>query len=134
MASIHWKSLSQLEEGREYLIVATTGLEIPWFQPVRMLRFAVSTLGILRQLGRTRGCLAYSLRAGFHKGSTISVWEDVASLRHFQHQNPHASAMKAFRSGTARPFRYAQWNGSVHTIPSGWEEITDHFATATPSV
>lgn len=133
MAHIHWKFLRQLEEEREYLFVATTGLRFPWLSPRRMWRFQAYTRGILGQLGRTEGCLAYSLRTRPLQGSTISIWQNVASLRQFQHQNPHASAMEAFRSATPRRFRYAQWKGSIGALPRTWEEVDARFATPSQS-
>ena len=128
MSSIHWKFLRRLEEDREYVLVATTGLRFPWLSPRRMWRFQEYTRGILAQLGRTEGCLGYSLRTRPLQGSSISIWQNVDSLRQFQHQNPHASAMEAFRSTTPRRFRYAQWKGSIRTLPHSWEEIDARLA------
>jgi quinol monooxygenase YgiN len=128
MAGIYWMSRGELSEDRDYLLVATTGLAIPWFRPVRMWRFTRATLGILAQLGRASGCLGYSLRPGLRHGSTVSVWEDAQSLKKFQRENPHADAMRTFRSRPARPFRYAQWRATSRTLPSSWKEITDHLA------
>jgi hypothetical protein len=118
-------------EDRECLFIATTGLSIPWFQPLRMVGFTAYTLGILAQLHRASGCLGYSLRAELRQGSTISIWQDAESLKQFQVNEPHAGAMVAFRSTIARPFRYAQWKGSILTLPSSWEEIDARFAKPT---
>jgi len=133
MARIHWKFLREPEKDREYLIVATTGLRIPWLSPRRTWRFAAFTFGILAQLRRAEGCLAYSLRTRPLQGSTVSIWENVDTLRQFQFQNPHARAMRDFRSTTPRPFRYAQWKGPIRTLPHKWEEVNAQFATPSQS-
>ena len=133
MARIHWKFLREPEEDREYVLVATTGLRIPWLSPPRMWRFTAYTLGILTQLRHAEGCLAYSLRTRPLQGSTVSIWENVDSLRQFQFQNPHRNAMRDFRSTTPRPFRYAQWKGSIRTFPHKWEEVNARFATPSQS-
>ena len=128
MARIHWKFLRKPQEAREYVLVATTGLRFPWLSPLRMSRFAAYTLGILAQLRHSDGCLAYSLRTRPLQGSTISIWESVESLKQFQFRNPHARAMKDFRSTTPRPFRYAQWISSIGALPRKWEEVDTQFA------
>ena len=133
MVRIRWKFLRDLEKDREYLVVATTGLRIPWLSPLRMWPFTAYTLGILAQLRQSEGCLAYSLRTRPLEGSTVSIWENIDTLKKFQLQNPHASAMRDFRSRTPRPFRYAQWKGSVSTLPSKWEEVNAHFAAPSQS-
>ena len=83
MAEIPWNFRIQPDPSREYLVAATSGLRISWWNPRRAWAFQRYTLGIIEQLNQSAGCVGFSLRTTFRpfEGSTISVWEDIESLR-----------------------------------------------------
>ena len=108
MAGIRWYFRNQPEPSREYFVVFTFGLRLAWWNPLRLWAFQRYTQGIIEQLNRSAGFVGASLRTTIRplEGSTISVWEDVESLRRFQKENPHAEAMEVLSADTKRWFQY----------------------------
>ena len=124
MAEIPWNFRNQPEPSREYFVTVTIGLRLSWWNPLRLWAFHRYTQGIIEQLNRSVGFVGASLRTTVRplEGSTISVWEDVESLRRFQNENPHAEAMEVLSSGTKRWFQYALWKSRGDALPRTWEE------------
>ena len=129
MAEIPWNFRIQPDPSREYFVAATSGLRISWWNPRRAWAFQRYTLGIIEQLNRSAGCVGFALRTTFRplEGSTISVWEDIESLRRFQKENPHGEAMKVLSSDTKGRFQYAQWKSRGDALPRTWEEAEGYI-------
>ncbi|MGQ0604454.1 MAG: hypothetical protein ACT4QE_22465 [Anaerolineales bacterium] len=129
MAEIPWNFRIQPDPSREYFVAATSGLEVSWRNPRKIWAFQRYTWRIIEQLNRSAGCVGFALRATFRplEGSTISVWEDIDSLRRFQKENPHGDAVKVLGSGTKGGFQYAQWKSRGEALPRTWEEAEGHL-------
>ena len=72
-----------------------------------------------------RVCTARNLRP--LEGSTISMWEDVESLRRFQKENPHGKAMQVLRADTKGEFQYTQCKIRGDSLPRTWQEAESRF-------
>ena len=125
MAEIPWNFRIQPDSSREYFVAFTIGLRLSWWNPLRQWAFYRYTQGVIEQLNRSAGFVGASLRTTVRpfEGSTISVWEDVESLRRFQKEKPHAEAMEVLLSSdTKRWFQYTQWKCRGDALPCTWEE------------
>ncbi len=135
MAEIPWNFRSQTDPSRDYFVAFTIGLRLSWWNPLRLWAFHRYTQGIIEQLNQSAGCVGFSLRTTFRpfEGSTISVWEDIESLRRFQKENPHGEAMEVLSSDTKRWFQYTQWKSRGDALPRTWEEAEGHLKLWEPS-
>jgi len=124
MAEIAWTFRIQPNLEREYFVAATSGLVISWWNPLKVRAFLLYSQAIMEQLNRSAGCVGFALRTTFKpfEGWTISVWEDMESLRRFQMENPHGEAMEVLRSNTTRRFQYVQWKSYGDALPRTWED------------
>jgi len=124
MAEIRWNFQIQPEPGREYIVAATSGLRLAWWNPRRAWAFQRYSLAIAEQLNRSAGYVGASFRTTLRplEGSTISVWEDIESLRRFQKEHPHGEAMEVLRSEAKGVFRFTQWKSRGDALPRTWEE------------
>lgn len=129
MGQLSWIFLSTPDPDVEYVVVATRGLMISWWNPLAIRSFLQYDKAINRQLSRTEKCVAYSLRVTPcpPEGWTLSVWEDIQSLRRFIKKDPHGEAMEVLAPQTKGHFKYTQWQSKGDNLPTNWEEVARHF-------
>ena len=131
MAKIPWTFRIQPDPEREYFVVFTSGLavSVSWRNLRKLWAFQQYTRRILEKLNQSEGCVAFALGAKIKsfEGSTISVWEDIESLRRFQKENPHGEAMEVLSPDLKGEFKVVQWKSRGDAFPRTWEEAEGHF-------
>ena len=131
MAKIPWMFRIQPDPNREYFVVFTSGLavSISWRNLRKLWAFQQYTRRILEKLKQSEGCVAFALGAKIKsfEGSTISVWEDIESLRRFQKENPHKEAMEVVSMDLKGKFQYIQWKSQGDALPHTWKEAEDRL-------
>jgi len=132
MTKIPWKFRTQPDPNREYIIAATTGLQADWQNLRKMFAFLRYTLLMVQELQQATGGVGFALRGSFGnvQGATISVWEDVESLRRFIVENPHGEAARVLRSEkrAETQFQYIQWKCRGDALPVTWKDADTHFS------
>lgn len=129
MTKIPWSFQTQPDPDREYIVAYTTGLAVDWWDLRKLFAFQHYTLRIVKELKLSKGCAGFALRAIMipPQGATISIWENIESLRYFQKENSHGEAVRLLRSNTKEKFQYVQWTCRGDTLPLTWEETDAHF-------
>jgi len=131
MAKIPWTFRIQPDPNREYFVVFTSGLavSISWRNLRKLWAFQQYTRRILEKLNGSKGCVAFALGGKIKslEGSTISIWEDIESLRRFQKENPHKEAMEVVKMDLKGKFQYVQWKSRSDEFPRTWQEAEDRF-------
>jgi quinol monooxygenase YgiN len=126
MAKIPWTFRIQPDPNREYFVVFTSGLavSISWRNLRKLWAFQQYTRRILEKLNGAEGCVAFALGGKIKslEGSTISIWEDIESLRRFQKENPHKEAMEVVSMDLKGKFQYVQWKSRSNAFPRTWKE------------
>ena len=126
MAKIPWTFRIQPDPDREYFVVFTSGLavSVSWRNLRKLWAFQQYTRRILEKLNESEGCVAFALGGKIKslEGSTISIWEDIESLRRFQKENPHKEAMDVVRMDLKGKFQYVQWKSRDDAFPHTWKE------------
>ena len=129
MAKIPWTFRIQPDPNREYFVVFTSGLAVSmsWRNLRKLWAFQQYTRRILEKLKETEGCVAFALggKIKSFEGMTISVWEDIESLRRFQKENPHREAMEVVSMDLTGKFQYIQWKSRGDALPRIWKEAED---------
>ena len=89
--------------------------------------FQQYTRRILEKLNESEGCVAFALGAKIKsfEGLTISMWEDIESLRRFQKENPHKEAMEVVSMDLKGKFQYVQWKSRGDAFPRICKEAED---------
>lgn len=90
------------------------GWRIPWF--------LLYTVRITSQLRRSRGLVAYAVRAqlGAKRFWTLSAWEDDAALDRFIRAQPHARIMTALAPHMGAT-SFTRWTLKGSELPVRWE-------------
>jgi len=131
MAKIPWAFRIQPDPNREYFVVFTSGLavSVSWRNLRKLWAFQQYTRRILEKLNESEGCVAFALGAKIKsfEGSTISVWEDIESLRRFQKENPHREAMEVVSMDLTGKFQYIPWESRGDALPRIWKEAEDRL-------
>ena len=131
---IPWTFRAAPDPNREYIVAVTTGLQADWRNLRRLLAFPGYTLRILQELKETPGCVGFALRASFWpvQGATISVWEEMETLRRFYTENAHGEALRVLRSEqkSRGQFQYVQWKCRGEALPHTWDEAETHFKSS----
>ena len=131
MAKIPWTFRIQPDPRREYFVVFTSGLAVSfsWRNLRKLWAFQQYTRLILEKLKQSDGCVAFALggKIKSFEGSTISVWEDIESLRRFQKENPHKEAMEVVSMDLTGKFQYIQWKSRGAALPRIWKEAEDRL-------
>jgi quinol monooxygenase YgiN len=131
MTKIPWTFRIQPDPDREYLVIFTSGLAIAvsWRNLRKLWAFQQYTRRILEKLNESDGCVGFALGAKIKsfEGMTISVWEDIESLRRFQKEDPHKEAMDAVRMDLKGKFQYLQWKSRSDAFPRTWTEAEAHL-------
>lgn len=120
MAELPWRSHAPAAPGREYVVLLSY---LPLGSFRSLLRLAVYSARIRRQLRASAGLVGYSLRAELVRKRfwTLSVWEDEAALRTFVMASPHAAVMQAL-TGHMGPTRFTRWAVKGSELPLRWDE------------
>lgn len=132
MTSINWSFRTKPDPAREYVVAATTGLGVAWRELRKVWAFQVYTRRILDQLNRTPGCVGFALHATLTPltGSTLSVWDTAAALRHFYLVGAHGEALALLRAPGPGKFQYVQWKSPGDALPRTWEDVLIRFKPA----
>ena len=129
MTKIPWDFRIQPDPNRDYIVAFTTGLAVDWWDFRKLFAFQRYTLRIVKELKQSKGCVGFALRAILRppQGATLSVWEDIESLRYFQKENSHGEAVPLLRSNKKGKFQYVQWKCRGDAFPYTWEETEDQL-------
>jgi len=129
MAKIIWHFNLPPESSREYIVAATTGLSVNWWDIRKVWAFQHATRRVIEQLQATAGCVGYALHATVRPvaGSTLSVWEAIGALRHFQTTGAHGEALVHLNSQGTGQFQYVQWMSTGDALPTQWEAVISRF-------
>ena len=131
MAKIPWTFRIQPDPNREYFVVFTSGLavSVSWRNLRKLWAFQQYTRRILEKLNESEGCVAFALggKIKSFEGMTISIWEDIESLRRFQKENPHKEAMDVVKMDLKGKFQYIQWKSRGDAFPHTWKEAEDRL-------
>jgi len=133
MAKIPWTFRIQPDPNREYFVVFTSGLavSVSWRNLRKLWAFQQYTRRILEKLNQSEGCVAFALggKIKSFEGMTISVWEDIESLRRFQKENPHKEAMEVVKMDLKGQFQYIQWKSRGDAFPRTWKEAENRLVS-----
>lgn len=102
-----WTSRSEMEPGREYLVMAS---HLPLKRLISTVTFFRAVSAIRKQLASVDGLVGYTLRAKPLSRNywTLSVWQDEAALRGFMRTPPHAGVMTSLRP-LMGPTKFMTW-------------------------
>ena len=120
MPDLPWTSRSQLEPGREYLVMVSY---LPLRKVSSTVRFFRGVSAVRKQLAQADGLVGYTLRAKplARDYWTLSVWKDQAALREFIRMRPHVELMTALKPFMG-PTKFVYWS---ITADDGQPSFTD---------
>ena len=121
-----WRELAQLEDGKSYLVLATS---IPARRRTSAPRLFRGSRAVAAQLEHTHGVVGFSMLARplRKQYATLSVWIDDDALRAFASSAPHTALVTELASDMA-PTRFVQWTiKSADGLPS-WDNALDRLA------
>ena len=132
MPPLPWRTKTQAEPGRSYLVMASR----PPLRSRRTVpRFLRLTLSVVRQLERTEGLVGYTLLAQPMKKTfwTLSAWTDQQQLDAFARAMPHLAIIRKLRPRMG-PTRFSFWTVQGSALPVAWGEAIDRLmsSSATP--
>lgn len=120
-----WKSLSEPESDREYIVVLT---HLPVGRLSKLPRFLSYTRKIQKQLDAAPdGLIGYSLLAKPLSSNywTLSAWRDREALFGFLRTAPHSEAM-ADLPQIFSGFKADRWTVIGRDLPPGWDDALAH--------
>ena len=108
MPDLPWTSRSELEQGPEYLVMAS---HLPLRNIMGTVQFFRAVSQIRKQLAHTDGLVGYTLRAKPLNRDywTLSVWKDEATLRAFMRTSPHVQIMSSLKP-LMNPTKFIFWS------------------------
>ena len=120
MPAIPWRSFTQVEPDRHYLVMAS---RLPLVTFRTLPQFMRLTFVVARQLQRTPGLVGYSLLARPVAKAfwTLSAWQDQEALATFTCTMPHVQVMKALRPHLATS-RFTRWTVPGSALPVSWAD------------
>ncbi|HYB71010.1 MAG TPA: DUF3291 domain-containing protein [Candidatus Bathyarchaeia archaeon] len=120
MPATPWRSCGPPDPGREYLVLLSfLPLKRRWRIPSLLIR----AFGIVRQLRRSPGLVAYSLYTVLTAARfwTLSVWDSESALQAFVHASPHVESMRALIPHMGQT-RFVRWTVPGAALPISWDE------------
>ena len=125
MPAIPWRTVAKTLPDRDYLVMAS---RLPLLSRRTVPRFMRLTLSVVRQLGRTKGVVGYSLLAQPLKGTfwTLSAWNDQAALDAFVRSMPHLGVMGKLRPHMG-PTKFTTWTVSGSALPVTWDDAIERL-------
>ena len=120
MPAIPWRSFTNVEPEREYLVMAS---RLPLRSYRQIPLFLRLTLAVRRQLAASEGLVGYSLLAQIpHKTFwTLSAWEDEEHLDSFARSMPHTEVIRQLRPHMA-PTMFTTWTVPGSALPLSWTD------------
>jgi quinol monooxygenase YgiN len=132
MPPLPWRTKSQPDPGRSYLVMAS---RLPLRSRRTVPQFLRLTLSVVRQLERTEGLVGYTLLAQPMKKTfwTLSAWTDQTHLDAFVRAMPHLAIIRKLRPHMGQT-RFTFWTVKGSALPITWDEAIDRLmsASATP--
>lgn len=132
MLPLPWRTKSQIDPDRSYLVMAS---RLPLRSRRTVPRFFRLTLSVVRQLERTDGLVGYTLLAQPMKGTfwTLSAWTDQAHLDAFAGAMPHLAVIRKLRPRMG-PTRFVFWTVQGSALPITWEEAIDRLMSSSATL
>jgi uncharacterized protein DUF3291 len=128
MPDLPWTSRSQLEQGPEYLVMAS---HLPLRRITATVRFFRAVSAIRRQLAHADGLVGYTLRAKPLNRDywTLSVWKDEEALRSFMRIAPHVQIMSSLKP-VMNPTKFIFWSITAADGRPTFEDALGRLARA----
>ena len=106
-------------EQQEFVCVAT-------FLPLKrwrdLISFMMLSRKVLKQIKNSKGIADYAVKADLSKKNfwTLSIWNDIESLKLFVPKEPHATAIKKFTEWAGEGSAFVEWTKPSKEI--NWPE------------
>jgi len=115
-----WKSVSPLEPGNDYVVLASS---IPPLSRSSTWRLFRGASAVRKQLADTPGVVGFSLlaRPWRKQYATLSVWTDEPSLSAFAAAQPHGQLMSQL-SAEMGPTKFVRWTIRGSDGPPSWSD------------
>lgn len=129
MPAIPWKSFTDADPEREYLVMAS---RLPLRSYRSIPQFLRLTRAVQRQLAATEGLVGYALNAQLTRKTfwTVSAWLDDEHLGTFARTMPHVDVIRQLRPHMA-PTTFITWTVRGDALPVPWENAMARLAAAT---
>lgn len=123
-----WKTMHQLEPGREYVVLASS---IPPLSRSSTRRLFQGASAVRKQLARTEGVVGFSLLARplRKQYATLSVWVDEDALSAFAGGSPHGELMTGLapEMGTTK---FVRWTITGSDGRPSWTDALQRLGKA----
>jgi len=121
-----WKSLGELDPGREYLVLASS---IPARKRSSTWHMFRGSRVVRKQLLGTDGVIGFSLlaRPWTKQYATLSVWTSGDALDAFAATSPHREMMSALAPEMG-PTKFVRWAIQGSDGRPGWDEALRRLA------
>ncbi len=106
-------------EQQEFVCVAT-------FLPLKgwrdLFSFMMLSRKVLKQIKNSKGIANYAVKGDLPKKNfwTLSIWNDIESLKQFVPKEPHATAIKKFTEWAGEGSAFVEWTSPSKEI--NWPE------------
>lgn len=106
-------------EQQDYICVATF---LPLNRWRDLIPFMMLSRKVLKQIKNSKGIANYAVKADLSKKKfwTLSIWNDIESVKSFVLKEPHATAIKKFTEWAGKGSAFVEWTGSSKEI--NWSE------------
>ena len=106
-------------EQQEFVCVATL---LPLKSWRNLISFMILSRKVLNQIKKQKGIANYAVKADLPKKNfwTLSIWNDIESLKLFVPKEPHATAIKKFAEWAGKGSAFVEWTSPSNEI--NWPE------------
>ena len=138
MSDVNWVMHGHFDPEKSYFAVATDGLRIPIWHLRGFQLLGRYTQENIEQMRGYETLVAYALDTQFGlmtNSRTLSIWEDMASIRDYSYKGAHAASMTALATLPSLRVKHAIWRfegaAGLPTWADGHARIQRPSATAT---
>ncbi|KAA3643410.1 MAG: hypothetical protein DWQ07_23135 [Chloroflexi bacterium] len=129
MVDLIWNFLREIQEDKEYILVATSGLQAPPLNMAMSDEIIELTNQVVGQLRDADGCMGYALHNSFMPYSewTVSIWESDDAVNQFFRTGTHLAVIKKLGELIQANFKHARWLMDGSELPPAWEQILEEL-------
>lgn len=133
MSKVYWVMKGQLDSEKDYFAVATDGLKIPIWNIRGFFSMSRYSNQNADQMATYDTLVGYALNTQFGlmtNSRTLSVWEDMKSIRDYTNKGAHLESMKELGKIPSLEVRHAIWKFSGQDGMPTWEDGYAHIYRA----
>ena len=130
MSKVNWVMRRNLHPEKDYFAVATDGLKIPIWNFRGFLQMTRYTNANVEQMGTYDTLVGYALNTQFGlmtNSRTLSVWEDMKSIRDYTNNGAHLESMIELGKIPSLRVKHAIWKFSGQDEMPTWEDSYTHI-------